>query len=169
MSGLYEDFVPTFVQIIEAQLDLVEKAEAFCATNGVAPAALLEERLAADMLPLKFQLQMISRHSAGAIAHFTGKAAPQAGGDSFEAIRRSLNEALAFLEAVKPSDLAGAENKPLTLEMRSGVMNFTGRHYLAGFAMPNFMFHAAAGYAILRKAGVAIGKRDFLGKIPTAA
>lgn len=169
MSGLYEDFIPTFVQIIEAQLGLVEKAEAFCAAKGVAPASLLEERLAADMLPLKFQLQMVSRHSAGAIAHFTGKAAPQAGGDSFEAIRRSLIDALSFLEAVKPSDLAGAENKPLTLEMRSGVMNFAGRDYLAGFAMPNFMFHAATGYAILRKAGVEIGKRDFLGKIPTAA
>lgn len=168
MSDLYEDFVPTFVQIVEAQLGLLDKAEAFCAAKGVAPEALLEERLAPDMLPLKFQLQQVARHSAGALSHFTGAAAPQVG-DSFAAIRQGLTDALAVLKSIKPSDLVGAENKPLTLELRSGVMKFTGRDFVAGFAIPNFMFHAATGYAILRKAGVEIGKRDFMGNIRTAA
>jgi hypothetical protein len=39
---------------------------------------------------------------------------------------------------------------------------FDGAHYLTGFALPNFFFHATTAYAILRNAGIALGKPDFL-------
>jgi len=42
-------------------------------------------------------------------------------------------------------------------------VGFTGQAYLVGFVLPNFYFHASTAYDILRHAGVAIGKRDFLG------
>jgi uncharacterized protein len=42
-------------------------------------------------------------------------------------------------------------------------MKFTGEQYLMGVALPNFYFHCTTTYAILRQAGVEIGKRDFLG------
>ena len=32
-------------------------------------------------------------------------------------------------------------------------------------ALPNFYFHCTTTYAILRQAGVEIGKRDFLGAV----
>jgi hypothetical protein len=41
-----------------------------------------------------------------------------------------------------------------------------GADYLNHFVLPNFYFHIAAAYAILRHCGVDIGKRDFLGAIP---
>jgi len=31
--------------------------------------------------------------------------------------------------------------------------------------LPNFFFHAATAYDILRHAGVELGKRDFIGKV----
>jgi hypothetical protein len=34
--------------------------------------------------------------------------------------------------------------------------------------MPNFYFHLTTAYAILRHAGVELGKRDFIGVIPSA-
>ena len=33
-------------------------------------------------------------------------------------------------------------------------------------SLPNFFFHTAAAYAILRHNGVGIGKRNFLGDMP---
>jgi len=33
------------------------------------------------------------------------------------------------------------------------------------FSQPNFYFHAATAYDIARAKGVAIGKRDFLGRM----
>ena len=37
-----------------------------------------------------------------------------------------------------------------------------GGDYLTRFALPNFFFHVTAAYAILRAAGVSLGKPDFL-------
>jgi hypothetical protein len=44
-------------------------------------------------------------------------------------------------------------------------MNLTGVDYLQQFSIPNFYFHAATAYGILRHNGVAVGKLDFLGKL----
>ncbi len=37
--------------------------------------------------------------------------------------------------------------------------------YLVLFALPNFYFHAATAYDILRNKGVPLGKRDFMGQL----
>ena len=47
-------------------------------------------------------------------------------------------------------------------------MHFKGEAYLVHFALPNFYFHATTAYAILRRFGVEIGKRDFLGMLRRA-
>ena len=42
------------------------------------------------------------------------------------------------------------------------VVLLTGGAYLTGFALPNFFFHVTTAYALLRAAGVTLGKADFL-------
>jgi hypothetical protein len=44
-------------------------------------------------------------------------------------------------------------------------LKFTGLNYLTNFVLPNFFFHVTTAYALLRKNGVDLGKRDFLGQI----
>ena len=44
-------------------------------------------------------------------------------------------------------------------------MTFKGHAYLIGFGLPNFYFHLATAYNILRHNGVEIGKRDFIGQV----
>ena len=44
-------------------------------------------------------------------------------------------------------------------------MTFTGLDYLQQFSLPNFYFHSATAYGLLRHGGVAVGKLDFLGKL----
>ena len=39
---------------------------------------------------------------------------------------------------------------------------WSGRDYVLGFVLPNFFFHVTTAYAILRHAGVELGKPDFL-------
>jgi hypothetical protein len=41
----------------------------------------------------------------------------------------------------------------------------TAIDYLIEHATPNFMFHVATAYGLLRHNGVDIGKRDFLGQL----
>ena len=44
-------------------------------------------------------------------------------------------------------------------------MAFTTEDFLLTFAAPNFYFHATTAYNILRMKGLAIGKRDFNGRV----
>jgi hypothetical protein len=41
--------------------------------------------------------------------------------------------------------------------------SMSGLEYARSFALPNFFFHCTTTYSLLRQAGVALGKRDFLG------
>jgi hypothetical protein len=44
-------------------------------------------------------------------------------------------------------------------------MDFTAEDFLLSFSQPNFFFHAATTYDILRWKGVPLGKRDFMGQV----
>ena len=39
----------------------------------------------------------------------------------------------------------------------------TGETYLAHYGVPQFFFHVAMAYALLRHGGLAIGKKDYMG------
>jgi len=41
---------------------------------------------------------------------------------------------------------------------------FTGENYLKQYALPNLFFHLTTAYALLRHAGVELGKSDYLGR-----
>jgi hypothetical protein len=45
------------------------------------------------------------------------------------------------------------------------TVTFKGQPYLLQFILPNFFFHLVTAYDILRHNGIAIGKRDFIGRI----
>ena len=62
--------------------------------------------------------------------------------------------------------LDGAESRKVTLSFGDFKPEFQGDAYLLSFALPNFYFHVATAYGILRNQGVKIGKLDFLGPYP---
>jgi len=57
----------------------------------------------------------------------------------------------------------GAEDRKVTRKIRGAERTFSGTDYLYQFALPNFYFHLATAYGILRHSGVEVGKTDFLG------
>ena len=44
-------------------------------------------------------------------------------------------------------------------------MPFVAENFIMSFSLPNFYFHAATAYDILRNKGVPLGKRDFMGPL----
>ena len=44
-------------------------------------------------------------------------------------------------------------------------MTFNAADFILTFSLPNFYFHAATTYDILRMKGVPLGKQDFLGQM----
>ena len=56
-----------------------------------------------------------------------------------------------------------AEDRQVVLKFPNGSgYEFSGRDYLARFALPNFFFHVTTAYALLRANGVGLGKPGFL-------
>ena len=60
--------------------------------------------------------------------------------------------------------LAKSAEMALTLPQRQGdPLHFTGQTFLQQWSLPNFFFHVTTAYALLRQAGVNLGKADYLG------
>ena len=164
--SLYDVSVPIYRQFLRALLGVIDKAEKHCAEKGIDPATLLATRLVEDMQPFTFQVMQSIGHSVGALATMRGQQrARPSGVDSFAGCKQAVEAALADLEALTPADLDSLEGSTVELKFPGRELKFTAQGYLQSYAMPQFFFHFTTAYDILRHKGVAIGKRDFLGRI----
>jgi hypothetical protein len=158
--GMWEASVPVFVNSLTNMRDWLDKA-----AKEKSESALIEARLAADMRPLPAQYQMASDSAKNALARLTGTDAPSMPDTekSFAELRDRCDRTIDYVRGFSAEDLAGSEDREVVITFPNGMgYRFTGGQYLAGFALPNFFFHATTAYAILRNAGVSLGKPDFL-------
>jgi len=158
--SLYDASVPVFTSTLANMRAWLDKAAA-----EKPEAELLEARLAPDMKPLPAQYQMASDSAKNALARLRGIDAPSMPDTeaSFAELKERCDKTIAFLAACDAASLVGADERAVELRFPNGMgYRFTGAAYLTGFALPNFFFHATTAYAILRAAGVSLGKPDFL-------
>ena len=117
------------------------------------------------MRPLPFQIQSASDAAKGCAARLAGVEAPAMPDTetTLPELHQRLAKTIAFLQSVDAAKFAGAEDRTVVLKFPQGEMTFSGRDFVAGFALPNFYFHVTTAYALLRHKGINIGKMDFLG------
>jgi uncharacterized protein len=166
--SLYDATIPSNIQLLGAVAGLIDKAEAFCAEQGIAPADLIDARLAPDMLPFGYQIGACAHHSLGAVeATKVGRFSPDRSPwpTDFAGLRAVVQDAIAALEAIDRAEVDALAEVDTKFEFGELTMPFTGAQFLLSFSQPNFYFHATTAYAILRNRGVQIGKRDFVGKL----
>ena len=82
---------------------------------------------------------------------------------SFAELKARVAKTLDYIQGFTPDQIDGQEDRDITLVRRGETHVFKAQAYLLGQAMPNFFFHTATAYNILRKNGVEVGKRDYLG------
>ncbi|WP_020650667.1 DUF1993 domain-containing protein [Solimonas variicoloris] len=164
--SMYQASVPVFIRMLGNLRRLLEKGAAYADIRKFDATALPDSRLFADMFPLSRQVQIATDNAKGCAARLAGIEPPK-----FEDSERTipelidrLDKTLAFLQTLQPSQIDGSEERPITLQLRSGTLNFNGQSYLLHFALPNFYFHVTTAYNLLRHNGVEIGKPDFLGR-----
>jgi len=164
-TELYDLTVPVFIRGLKALSSLIDKGEAFAAEQGIDPAELTQARLIEDMHPFTAQIQRASDASRLAAVRLGGlPPAPMPDEEvTFADLKDRVQRTIAFLEGVKPEQINGREDAAVVLEFPGTRLEFEGRDYALGFALPNFYFHVTTAYALLRMKGVPIGKRDFLG------
>ena len=166
--SLYDACVPAFLQTIGAVEGFLAKGAAHFKEKGIDPNSVLEAKLADDMLPFSFQVRSVANHSIGAIRGVkAGQFSP--GGPAptldYAGHQKLIAEAREALQQLKPDEVNASEGKDVLFSVRDIKMPFTAEGFLQSFSLPNFYFHAATAYDILRHKGAPIGKRDFLGKL----
>ncbi len=158
--------VPVFARQLTAMLTWLDKAQAHAETRKFDASNYLGLRLAPDMLPFMRQIQIACDFAKGSVARLAGLEVPK--WDDTEAslddLRARIRKTIDYVQSFAPSQVDGSEGREIVLPMRVGdPLHFTGQAYLTQFALPNFYFHATTAYALLRHAGVNVGKRDFIG------
>ncbi|MCC6717013.1 MAG: DUF1993 domain-containing protein [Acetobacteraceae bacterium] len=163
--SMYAASVPLIKALLGGLSGVIDKAAAFAAAKNVDPAVLAADRLAPDMFPLWRQVQIACDMARGGMLRLAGREVPTVAdvAPSLDAMKALIAETLAVIDAIPEAEIAGSEDRKVVLKMRAGEMEFTGQRYLIGYVIPNFTFHCATAYNILRHNGVEIGKRDFLG------
>ena len=155
--------VPVFIDVLTNMKSWLDKAAAQHDESE-----LLAARLAPDMYPLAKQFQLVSDSAKGCGARLSGIAAPAMADTeaSFAELKERCDKTIAFLESLDPAAVDAGIAREIELKFpNGGGMRFDGQTYLTGFVLPNVYFHASMAYAILRAAGVDIGKFDYLGHL----
>ena len=167
--SMYQASVPAFLQMLNSLSAILEKAEAHALSRKIEPSVLLNTRLTPDMLPLVRQVQLVTDFAKGAAGRLAGVELPKYDDTetSFAELKARIAKTADFLHSFKPAQIDGSETREITIPIGGQPMTFKGQPYLVNFALPNFFFHATTAYAILRHCGVEIGKRDFIGSLPS--
>lgn len=163
--SMYQASLPVFERMLGNLRDILGKGAAHAEGKGIDPAVLIGSRLYPDMFPLSRQVQIATDVVKGFAARIAGQAPPKYEDNeaTFDELAVRVNKTIAFLEGFEAEQIDGTEEKEITLSLRSGDFTLKGLDYLNGFVMPNFYFHVATTYALLRHNGVELGKKDFIG------
>jgi uncharacterized protein len=166
INPVYDLAIRTMLRSLSNLDAIVSKAEDYVsADRNLEPETLIQARLYPNMRPFIFQIRVATDTAKGAAARLSGRPVPSWPDEekTFAEVHERLGKAIDYLSGFSPADFEGAENRPIELKVGPRTMNFTGASYISDFVLPNFFFHAATAYDILRHNGVAIGKSDFLG------
>ena len=163
--SMYQASVPRFVNILGNLSNILDKAQAYVDAKKIDPAALPTYRLFPDMLPMTTQVQIACDAAKGVVARLAGVPIPafEDNEATIADLKARVAKTIAFIRSVSQGQIDGTEDKDIVIKRGDKETHYKGMQFLLGHAVPNFYFHVATTYNILRHNGVEIGKRDFLG------
>lgn len=158
--------IEQFTRSLEALNNMLTKSQEFAKQNGYEAEAFMHMRLAPDMFPFSRQVMIATDIAKGAVGRLTTVSAPSFPDNetTIDQLKVRIGKTIEFLAGVKAEDFKDYESRNQSFPWYPGK-KLEAKEYLVGFALPNFNFHVAMAYAILRQHGVKLGKADFLGKL----
>jgi hypothetical protein len=145
---------------------ILGKAEKYAESKKFDVNVLTTWRVAPDMFPFTRQIQSTC-DAAKFCAAYLSETAPPVHEDketTWSELRQRVQKVIQYLEGFKESDFKNAANVKVSPRWAKG-QSIGGEDYFYQVAIPNFYFHLTTAYALLRGAGVDIGKMDYLGNI----
>jgi hypothetical protein len=125
---------------------------------------VLTQKLTEDMFPLEMQFRVALNQVLLALNQVAGKKVPLEE-DAYRTladVRERIGAVRSHVDQAEPQGWAQA-NAPVEITLPNGVrFSMSSEEDIRDWIMPNFYFHVTMVYALLRNAGLAIGKMDFL-------
>jgi hypothetical protein len=162
--SLYQDSVVQMSKMLRNLAGWLAKAREFANTKECSPDDFVGFRLTFDMRPLAFQVQSAcdsAKFAAAKLAGVTPPVHPDTETTMAE-LEQRVAAVLEFLDGMKPEQFEGAAEREALLPFLPGKAMY-GADYLREMALPNFYFHVTMTYALLRQAGVKVGKIEYIG------
>jgi uncharacterized protein len=165
---MYSASVPVFLQLLGGLKGVLEKGEAFSTAHKFDQNVVMNLRLYPDMFTLARQVRQVCEHALGA-GRVAGVEVPKFPDqdNSFAELKARIDKTVDFLKTLKPNQLDGKDETQITVTVGGQPRQFKAQNYLYHLAMPNFYFHCTTAYNILRELGIELGKRDFMGQMPS--
>lgn len=164
---MYSASAPVFSRMLGNLLVWLDRAEAHATARRFDANNYLGLRLAPDMLPFVRQIQIASDAAKACMSRLAGTEIPRWEDNeaSLEQLRERVRKTLQHVQSFSAAQIDGSDERTIAVPMRSGdALTFSGENFLKHYALPNFYFHMTTAYALLRHAGVELGKADFLGR-----
>ena len=163
--SMYQASVPRFANILSNLSNILDKAQAHADAKKFDGTVLTGFRMVPDMLPMTTQVQIACDAAKGVVARLSGVDAPvfEDNEKTLADLKARIAKTITFIQSVSPAQIDGTEDKDIIVKRGDKETHYKGMQFLLGHATPNFYFHVATTYNILRHNGVEIGKRDFLG------
>jgi hypothetical protein len=146
---------------------LLGKAVAYADARKFDVNNFVQARLAPDMLPFAAQIRIACDNAKAAAANLTGKEAPKHEDNetTIEQLRARIAKCLAYLDTLTPADFERTTAQTVIKLPNPPGKGLPAEEYLWARQIPNFYFHVATAYNLLRQGGVDLGKRDYLGPL----
>jgi uncharacterized protein len=141
--------LPIFKSTLGNLIHILDKGAAHAEARKFDPAALL---IACD-------------GPKNGIARISGVEAPKFDDTetTFAELKDRIQKTLDYLASIPAERMDGTEDKDITFPIgRDKTKTMKAEAYLKHWMLPNFFFHVAMAYAILRNNGVELGKSDYL-------
>lgn len=164
--SLYAEAVPQARKMLTNLGVWLDQAESYASERGFEVDVLLSRRLYPDMFTLGQQLGAACDNAKFIGARLAGVEPPKHPDTetTLAEYRERIASVQSFLEGLDEAAFEGAEDRLLSPGfLRGGTV--TTADYLREFALPNFYFHLAMAYAILRHSGVPLGKMIYIGSM----
>ncbi|MGH8176571.1 MAG: DUF1993 domain-containing protein [Steroidobacter sp.] len=165
--SLYDATVRGFIQTVGAVQGFMQRGLTHRPEVGFDLDVLVATRLFPDMMPFRFQILSVIQHSVGAIEGAKNGVylPPRDTEVDYAGLLSAVSEASAKLQSYSPEEVNALYGRDMVFELPHAKLPFAAEDFLLSFSIPNFHFHAATAYDILRMKGVPLGKRDYLGRL----
>ncbi len=172
-TNLYTITIPPMRKTLSALSGMLETLSAHAASKqlewhpaGMQEDALLQSRLISDQFPFIRQVQVACDNAKGAASRLAEIDNPKFEDNekTVAELKARIAQTIAFLDTIKPGQIIGKEGLTITLPYWGGK-TMSGFDYITEYLIPNFYFHVATAYSILRSNGVTIGKSDYTGDL----